>query len=180
MSIYYKIRKYINFPIPSFFKKHLKKYYGKNNLDQQLEKYLNFCNGFFIELGANNGLEQSNTYFFEMVRNWTGILIEPSKNAYNECKKNRPNSKCYNAACVSSDYKDTYIMGDFNDALMSSINGKREKKEGRIQVSIQVKAETLENILDNELNDSNKTIDFLSLDTEGYEFEILNGLNLKK
>ena len=71
-------------------------------------------------------------------------------------------------------------MGDFNDALMSSINGKREKKEGRIQVSIQVKAETLENILDNELSDSNKTIDLLSLDTEGYEFEILNGLNLKK
>jgi hypothetical protein len=32
-------------------------------------------NGFFIELGANDGLMQSNTAFFEFTRGWTGILI---------------------------------------------------------------------------------------------------------
>ena len=89
MSIYYKIRKYIKLPIPLFFKKYFKKYYGKNKLDQQLEKYLDFHNGFFIELGAYDGVTQSNTLFYEKNKGWRGILIEPSKDIYKICKKNR-------------------------------------------------------------------------------------------
>ena len=39
-------------------------------------------NGFFIELGAYDGLTQSNTAFFEKTKNWTGILIEASRDRY--------------------------------------------------------------------------------------------------
>ena len=131
-------------------------------------------NGFFIELGANNGLFQSNTAFFEKKLNWKGILIEPSFRGYQLCLKNRPNSICLNYACVSNDYTDEYIEGDFiNNHPMSSINGDRLKNNNLIKV----KAITLEKILD-KYNCSN--IDFLSLDTEGYELNILKGLNLKK
>ncbi|MDB4192545.1 hypothetical protein N9599_00005, partial [Candidatus Pelagibacter sp.] len=110
MSIYFKIRKYIKFPIPIFFKKHLKKYYGKNKLDQQLEKYLDFHNGFFIELGAYDGVTQSNTLFYEKNKGWRGILIEPSKDIYKKCKKNRSKKNFYfNRACVSFKFKKNFI-----------------------------------------------------------------------
>lgn len=130
--------------------------------------------GFFIELGAHDGLTQSNTAFLEKSRNWTGILIEPSVNNYKKCIINRKNSIVINCACVSNEYKKEFIEGDFSDdSLMSSINGERRNKNNKCKI----KAKTLENILDKHLNYN--TIDFLSLDTEGYELNILKGLNLK-
>jgi FkbM family methyltransferase len=129
-------------------------------------------NGFFIELGANDGLKQSNTAFLEFHRGWRGVLIEPSPNAFALCKQNRPNSICIHAACVSNTYEKNKISGDFFGELMSSIDGKRLGHENN---TIEVNATTLESILD---NIKPPTIDFLSLDAEGYELEILKGLNL--
>jgi FkbM family methyltransferase len=145
-------------------------------LEEKLDSIFNQkTNGFFIELGANDGLTQSNTAFFEKYRNWTGILIEPSFLAFQKCLLNRTKSICINAACVSKDFNDNEIMGDFDSGcLMASINGERLNQKNLTKV----KALTLENILDNNL--SNRNIDFISLDTEGYEFNILNGLNLNK
>jgi FkbM family methyltransferase len=129
--------------------------------------------GFFIELGANDGITFSNTAFFEFHRGWMGVLIEPSVNSYNECVKNRPNSQCFNLVCVSNDYKDETIRGDFNGGMMSSVDGKRNNTTDLVEC----KVSTLEKILDSV---GATTIDFLSLDTEGYEYDILCGLNLNK
>lgn len=143
-------------------------------LETKLNQLFNKTGGFFIELGANDGLFQSNTAFLEKKMEWTGILIEPSLLGYNKCKINRPNSVCLNYACVSNDYTDEYISGDFIDNHpMGSVNGKRTNRNKLIKV----KAITLEKILDEH---SCVVIDFLSLDTEGYELEILKGLNLLK
>tara|TARA_Y100000768_G_C23936645_1_gene662911 strand:- start:109 stop:753 length:645 start_codon:yes stop_codon:yes gene_type:complete len=143
-------------------------------LQNKLNEIFNKKGGFFIELGANNGLFQSNTAFFEKKMEWSGILIEPSLKGYEECKKNRPNSVCLNYACVSNDYKNDYIEGDFKDnSAMGSIGGKRLRRQNLVKV----KAITLEKILDEHCHTN---IDFLSLDTEGYELEILKGLNLNK
>ena len=131
-------------------------------------------NGFFIELGAYDGLFQSNTAFFEKTRNWKGILIEPSFKSYQQCKNNRQNSLCLNYACVSNDYNEEFVYGDFEESNpMSSINSERLSK----QLLVKVKAITLENILN---KFGNNNIDFLSLDTEGYELNVLKGLNLNK
>jgi FkbM family methyltransferase len=129
--------------------------------------------GFFIELGAHDGLSQSNTAFLEFERNWTGVLIEPSVTAFEKCKSSRPNSTCFNAACVSNTYQREYITGDFDGVTMASVNGIRLNRTSLVSV----KALTLESILDN-INPLN--IDLLSLDTEGYELPILEGLNLNK
>ncbi len=48
-------------------------------IDRKLEHYLNYRNGFFIEVGANNGFNQSNTYYFEKFKGWKGILVEGMK-----------------------------------------------------------------------------------------------------
>ena len=145
-------------------------------LDKKLDDIFNKENGFFIELGANNGLEQSNTAFFEFYKGWKGILIEPSPNKYVECINNRKNSTVLNYACVSNDYESDKISGDFNGNLMSSVNGSRLNQTQNLNT---VNAITLEKILDQYMKQCN-CIDFLSLDTEGYELNILKGLNLSK
>jgi len=143
-------------------------------LQDKLNKIINKKKGFFIELGANDGLFQSNTAFFEKELDWTGILIEPSFKGYELCKINRSNSVCLNCACVSNDYKKDFVWGDFSDNNpMGSINGTRIRSNKLIEV----KATTLEKILD---ENNGKNIDLLSLDTEGYELEILKGLNMDK
>lgn len=144
-----------------------------NYLDNKLDKIFNKTNGFFIELGAHNGLIQSNTAYLEFNRNWKGILIEPSYNMFTLCKQNRPNSLCFNYACVSNDYKNDTIFGSFTGGMMASVNGERTQTNDIVEVP----AITLEKILDNY---PQNIIDFLSIDTEGYELNVLKGLNLNK
>ena len=165
-------------------------YYGANtdinkSLDEKLDILFDHkTNGIYVELGAFDGIEQSNTKFFEDTRNWSGILIEPSTRKYELCLKNRPKSLCYNYACVNeSDI--SYLIGDWGN-IMSSANGKRNKK--KYNPLTQIAAKTLENILDNSIEhfktnfDKNleTDIDFISIDTEGYEYNVLCGLNLLK
>jgi FkbM family methyltransferase len=145
-------------------------------LDKKLDNLFQHKEGgFFIELGANDGLSQSNTAMLEFERNWNGILIEPSLSSHILCKKNRPNSISLNYACVSNEFTEDFILGDFNGGLMASVGGLRVNNQSHV---IQVPAITLEKIIDQHAPD--KQIDLLSLDTEGYELNILKGLNLNK
>jgi len=123
--------------------------------------------GFFIELGAFDGLEQSNTAFFEKYKGWTGILIEPSRDKYDACVKNRPASKCFNAVCSS--LENIKVSLNHENGMCSKVSECGE---------YELLTRTLESIL-NEYR-SVYTIDFLSLDVEGYELEVLKGLNLNK
>lgn len=67
----------------------MKRYYGLGELDQKLEAWLDYDGGYFVELGANNGLKQSNTAYFEKWRGWTGVLVEPIPHLYLQCRQNR-------------------------------------------------------------------------------------------
>lgn len=173
------------------FKNIRKTYYGHHELDRKLKKYLNYKNGFFVELGANDGVRQSNTYYFEKNFNWNGLLIEPIKSKYLKCLKFRSkNNFFYNNACVSFNYTNKKIKMIYSD-LMSSIddkkiNSKIDAKKHALQgekyliknekiEEVLVDTKTLNEILD-EIN-SPKIIDFLSLDVEGSELEVLNGIN---
>lgn len=161
-----------------------------NNIDKQLEKYLDIKNGFFIEVGANNGYAQSNTYYLERFKKWKGILVEPIPHLYRECVKERPSSKVFNCALTSNDFKDSYIKMRYS-GLMSIVDGvfnnkKLEDKhiqtgikyqENIVSYDIKVPARSLNSILEEcEI----RKIDFFSLDVEGFELEVLKGLNLEK
>lgn len=161
-----------------------------NDLDRRLEKYLNFNNGFFIEAGANDGYSQSNTYFLEKERNWNGLLVEGIPDLYKKCKNIRINSIVENYALVSNEFPHKSITMHFAN-LMSVVDGslKKEEQENHIKkgvaiqnldktYSIEVPARTLESILD-EIPNLHK-IDFFSLDVEGYELEVLKGINISK
>jgi FkbM family methyltransferase len=142
-------------------------------LKDKILKHINFKDGNYIEIGAFDGIFQSNTNFLENDYNWTGILIEPSPNVFEKLIINRPNNKLFNCACVSFDYKKNKISGDFNNKPMSSVGGFRKKNK----LSIEVDAYTMDEIL---IKSEFKKFDFLSLDVEGYELEVLKGINFKK
>ena len=152
------------------------------------ERYLNYNNGFFIEVGGADGVTQSNTIHLERYKNWTGVLVEPNIEAAKKCQMNRPNSKVFNYALVADDYQDeeltmlhrVWYNGDpglTSSAHNSSINSVPEWNGFNYKFNIP--ATTLTKVLEN-LNMENQTIDFLSLDAEGYELEILKGLDMKR
>ena len=150
--------------------------FSLNDLDFKLRKYLNYENGFFIEIGANDGVSQSNTLYYEINKGWKGFLVEPNFNNYLFLKYLRSTKNMfYNRACVSNDFKEDYIELFYND-LMTSIND-----ANNIDYNYETficKTSTLEKILDN--SSSPNLIDLFSLDVEGYELEVLKGNNFDK
>jgi len=60
-----------------------------NRIDRKLERHLDFDGGVFVEAGANDGVTQSNTYYFEKFRGWTGLLVEPEPALAAACRRNR-------------------------------------------------------------------------------------------
>lgn len=168
----------------------VKKYFGLNNLDQKLEKYLNYENGYFIELGANNGVHQSNTLYYEKYRGWSGILVEPTLHNYLMCRQNRSQkNKFFCNACTSFDYDKKFVeiiysnlmsvpLGletDIADPLGHATEGKQFLQVFEENVSFGAIAKTLNQImLDAQ---APRIIDFLSLDVEGAEMEVLKGVD---
>lgn len=146
----------------------------KQPIDHKLIKVFNFKQGgVFIEAGANDGVSQSNTKLLEDRFGWTGLLIEPSPVSFDKVKVNRPKCINFNSALVSFDYKGDTISGDFNGHLMSSVDGKRLNKNA----DITIKARTLTAICE---ESKIFNIDLFSLDVEGYEYDVLNGIDFSK
>jgi hypothetical protein len=96
--------------------------FGLDKLDVKLEQYVDFDNGFFIEAGANDGIKQSNTLYFEKYRNWRGLLIEPIPELAMKCRKNRRHCLVENAALVPFDYPKQEIELRYC-GLMSQVKG---------------------------------------------------------
>src|SRR5262249_28673555 len=168
----------------------VRKYWGLNDLDHQIEQYLDFDAGYYVELGANDGMLSSNTYYYEKFRSWHGVLIEPAPNLYLECRKSRSvHNHIVCAACVSFDYKDEFVKIIYSDSMSVTLNvetdigdpvahaelGRQFLKPGETVFTFGAIARSLNSILV-EAN-APKLIDFLSLDVEGSEIDVLRGLD---
>ena len=131
-------------------------------------------NGAFVEAGALDGLFMSNTKLLEDL-GWSGILIEPSKVACGECLKNRKSAIVW-GALVSNNYKDDKVWGDFfyNGAGGKGAWASVNHNKYALTEKISVPAVTLSNVLK---AFNIKKVDLLSLDVEGYELNVLKGLD---
>ena len=148
-------------------------------------------NGFYVELGANNGVNQSNTFKLQKIYMWKGILIEPNPTLAQECVINRsfaksPQVEC--AACVPFEFKDRFVeIVDFGlmsvaknldidaHAIQSFHQSAKNYGTNRKSFIYGAIAKTLNDILLAHKAPSN--IDFLSLDVEGNEESVLRGIN---
>lgn len=162
-------------------------YFGRDELDRQIARHVTQPQGFFVELGANDGVAQNNSLYFERL-GWRGLLIEPIPQLYQQCIANRPNATVVNCACVADDAITEIEMTYVN--LMSLVKGaKRTSEEQRAWIErgqrvqnisafdLTVPARTLSSLLDDHHVDH---VDLLILDVEGYEKQVLQGLQFDR
>lgn len=131
--------------------------------------------GFFIEFGACDGLFLSNTYVLEKYFDWDGICIEPFPEYFESLKTNR---KCI--VDNSLIYKESNKEVSFSIQENPETNGITEYKKNHFYNPKEVilKTKTLEEVLD--FHNCPKNIDYLSIDTEGTELEILKSFPFEK
>lgn len=152
--------------------------------DFQAWQLLNFARtGFFVDVGAFDGVTLSNTYVFEKL-GWKGILVEASTAAVELCRVNRPNSQVCHAAVGSSSASGqidfSIVKGDPGTEMLSHITvGSIDREQSQNVRTETVPHRSLDSIL--EATDSKPdVIDLMRIDVEGTEMDVLNGLALER
>jgi len=160
------------------FFKNAKLSYSQSGEDMILDTI--FCKvnkGVYIDVGANNPYIHSNTYFFYR-KEWRGVNIDALPGSMKFFKKIRPQDINIEAA-ISNDEKElTYYM--FNSSSFNTFCDKdveKIKEVTKLIGSKKIKTIKLEKILDS-LKLQN--IDFLSIDVEGMDYDVLKSNNWNK
>lgn len=152
--------------------------FSQNGEDLIIDKLLNYKKtGFYVDIGAYDPYRFSNTYRFYK-RGWRGINIEPNVHNYKKFITARPKDYNLNIGIGAKRgnldfynlFPDTLSTFSRNDAI------KYQKIGFKIIDKSKVKIERLDKILH---KFRNKKIDFLSIDTEGFEMEVLKSNNWK-
>lgn len=140
--------------------------------------------GVYVEVGAFNGVDSSNTYFLEQL-GWTGVLVEADPEQAEKCARARPGSRTVHAAAtaVAGTIELTRYVDDVYWAGMMSHVGASSEHESRLD-AMPGRTETLEvpaMTLDSILQEAGLTkIDVMSIDVEGSEHQVLDGLDLAR
>lgn len=134
--------------------------------------------GFFVEFGAATGHELSNTYLLETKKNWSGILAEPANCWHGQLELHRPNS-IVERKCVWKDSGSSVTFVETSDRELSTIAEfnflAKSTSNKKVVETYQVETITLLDLL--KKHSAPFHINYLSIDTEGSEFEILNAFD---
>ena len=141
----------------------------------------------FLEFGATDGISLSNSFMLEKNLGWTGVLAEPSPQWHTKLKNNRPNTKIL-TDCIwksSGEKLDFFVsdvgvlstLVDFKYSDLSSMPGntKDRIKNGKV---IEVETISINDVMEKNFNGDAPS--YLSIDTEGSEYEILQSLDFEK
>ena len=131
--------------------------------------------GFFVEVGANDPVQWSQSYAFEQ-RGWTGVLVEPQP-ALAEKLKERRKAKVYAVACSSpanAGKPMRLTLAGIHLSLEASHFVFGMNREGVIEVPVTT--------LDQVLTDAQAPapLDLLSIDVEGHEIDVLDGFDMAR
>lgn len=163
------------------------KFYSQDKQDEFLETtvFKNYKNGFFVDVGANDGLTINNTIYFEENNNWTGINVEPIKSVYDNLVQNRP--KCINLNCAVSNQNGVaeFILNTGYTEMISGLKKEFDPRHyqrlamelrncgGKSEI-VNVPTKRLETIF---LENNVTHVNYLSIDVEGAEFEVIKSIN---
>jgi FkbM family methyltransferase len=139
-----------------------------------LESLQNF---FFVEFGATNGISLSNTHMFEKIFSAKGIVAEPARIWLPELRSNRDCKISSECVWESTGEYLEFVEAD-NPDLSGILGYENSNQELTHSTKYQVKTISLVDLL--KANEAPKTIDFLSIDTEGSEFRILKSFDFQK
>lgn len=145
----------------------------------------------YLEVGAFDGIQYSNTLFLRNKLGWSGLLVEPVKEYYDLLCQNRPDDVCVNAILLSGDNEEllrirksgpmSQVISNGNNKisflkgvrslLRKMLSGILGLSVGRVEV---VRATTVNQLcLDHKI----KKLHFISCDVEGMEHEVLKGID---
>lgn len=167
-------------------------YYSQCKQDKFVNErfFKNYQEGVFVDIGAHNGMTYSNTYFFEKELGWKGICIEPMPERFAELRG------CRSCICVQGCISDREGVDQFlmvtspfvNTEMLSGLLHKYDPRHlERVDIECRLTGGSYQVIdvqcylLNKLLEENNIThINFLSIDTEGGEFEILSSIDFSK
>lgn len=133
--------------------------------------------GFFVEFGATDGVSLSNTCLLERAYQWTGILAEPGHVWHNAIFSNR--SCAIDTRCVWRTSGERLEFNETDSAELSTLNtfsgGDQHSSTRQFGKIYSVETVSLIDLL--RAHNAPAQIDYLSIDTEGSEFNILNGFD---
>lgn len=132
-------------------------------------------NGTFIEVGACDGLATSNTLLLEQVYGWQGILIEPAKIWHSEIFKHR--TSIIDLRCAWKTTGDQIQFIEKDDSCTSTVLSSDEPERANDKI-YWVETVTLNQVIKE--NETISQVDFLSVDTEGSELEVLSGFPFER
>jgi len=140
-------------------------------------------NGYFVEVGASDGITLSNTYLLEKDFDWKGICVEANPTKFKQLCRCRPTAVCVENAVFSHSGLTVKFNVDYFD-LLSGISGYNTKKKRWVtdfknsRSEISVTTISLTDLLSSA--NAPSFIEYLSLDTEGSEFDILKTHDFSK
>jgi len=152
--------------------------YSQNNEQDVIEQYFHVP-GYFLDIGANDGVTLSNTYALQLA-GWGGVLVEPSEEAFNRIQYNEK-VKIFNVAIGTADGTCTFHemgnhLGRGDVSLLSTIKKSELKRwHGTEFKERMTEVWTYKTLVK---NSPYKVFDFISIDAEGMDFEILEQINL--
>tara|TARA_B100001248_G_scaffold120242_1_gene89828 strand:- start:291 stop:1145 length:855 start_codon:yes stop_codon:yes gene_type:complete len=158
-------------------------FFSQFGQDKIIKNYFfhNKKNGFFVEIGAFNGISGSNCFHFEKFLSWEGIAFEPSNIQYEKLKKNR-NCHLINKALAPEEKEVEFLEVEEGYTQMSGILGEKFITEDTIKNDprsktnkILITTTTFEKSVP-----PDKDIDYLSIDIEGGEMELLDSIDFEK
>ena len=165
-------------------------FYSQYKQDEFLENnvFKGYKNGFFVDVGAHDGISLNNTLYFEKYNKWTGINIEPIKNVFNKLIKNRPDCINLNYAVCNYNGETDFLLNigytemlsgikeSYDDRQLNQLNHRNNIYSSNTEI-IKINTIKLETIFDKY---NIKNINYLSIDVEGGEFEVIKSINFDK
>lgn len=165
-------------PPPANFKQKIISIFRNLPHDEQslvAEFFNRKANGFYVDVGANEPIVESQTYHLEQM-GWKGLLIEPLPH-YCDLLKSHRNGQVVQVAC-SAPKNHNQILNLLVAGGHSTLNATPIAMGAQSQVYAEVTCKTLDSVL--EENNIQPKFDFISIDIEGHEMEMFKGFSLRK
>jgi FkbM family methyltransferase len=164
-------------------------YYSQAGQDRYLNEIIfkGKKGGFFVDIGAHDGIQYSNTYFFERYKNWNGICVEPLPDIFQELRKNRKCICIEGAISKEHGTQEFLCLQGYSEMLSGLVEEFDARHIERIMHElhvyggnshlIQVKTFPLQSVFDNY---GITHVNFCSIDTEGSELAVLKSIDFSK
>jgi FkbM family methyltransferase len=165
-------------------------FYSQDKQDEFLETnvFKGFKNGVFVDVGAHDGIDINNTYYFEKNNQWTGVNVEPNKSVYGKLCNNRPNCVNINCAVDEKDGEAEFICNTGYTEMISGLKDHFDDRHhwrlahenslyGSSTNVIKVPTKTLATICS---ENGISHINYLSIDVEGAEFSVIKSIDFDK